>query len=123
MNKDPSHETRFKPGVSGNPSGRSSEELIAMNEAAKISANLRLAALSCLQEKVDAGEDLLEYLDSNILNLFKQSEDRAHGTPKQYVDSTSSDGSMTPTKIIRELVTPKETKDGPRFTHPNSSGV
>jgi hypothetical protein len=111
MNKDPSHETRFKPGVSGNPSGRSSEELIAMNEAAKISANLRLAALSCLQEKVDAGEDLLEYLDSNILNLFKQSEDRAHGTPKQYVDSTSSDGSMTPTKIIRELVTPKETKE------------
>jgi hypothetical protein len=111
MNKDPSHETRFKPGVSGNPSGRSSEELIAMNEAAKISANLRLAALSCLQGKVDAGEDLLEYLDANILNLFKQSEDRAHGTPKQYVDSTSSDGSMTPTKIIRELVTPKETKE------------
>tara|TARA_R110000823_G_scaffold126509_1_gene253676 strand:- start:1186 stop:1521 length:336 start_codon:yes stop_codon:yes gene_type:complete len=111
MNKDPSHETRFKPGVSGNPSGRSSEELIAMNEAAKISANLRLAALSCLQGKVDAGEDLLEYLDANILNLFKQSEDRAHGTPKQYVDSTSSDGSMTPTKIIRELVTPKEHKE------------
>ena len=113
MNKDPSHETRFKPGVSGNPSGRSSEELVAMNEAAKISANLRLAALSCLQGKVDAGEDLLEYLDANILNLFKQSEDRAHGTPKQYVDSTSSDGSMTPTKIIRELVTPKETKETP----------
>jgi hypothetical protein len=111
MNKDPSHETRFKPGVSGNPSGRSTEELIAMNEAAKISANLRLAALSCLQGKVDAGEDLLEYLDANILNLFKQSEDRAHGTPKQYVDSTSSDGSMTPTKIIRELVMPKETKE------------
>ena len=111
MNKDPSHETRFKPGVSGNPSGRSTEELIAMNEAAKISANLRLAALSCLQGKVDAGEDLLEYLDANILNLFKQSEDRAHGTPKQYVDSTSSDGSMTPTKIIRELVHPKEHKE------------
>ena len=113
MNKDPSHETRFKPGVSGNPSGRSTEELIAMNEAAKISANLRLAALSCLQGKVDAGEDLLEYLDANILNLFKQSEDRAHGTPKQYVDSTSSDGSMTPTKIIRELVAPKEHKETP----------
>ena len=111
MNKNPSHETRFKPGVSGNPSGRSSEELIAMNEAAKISANLRLTALSCLQGKVDSGEDLLEYLDANILNLFKQSEDRAHGTPKQYVDSTSSDGSMSPTKIIRELVTPKVVKE------------
>ena len=109
-NPNPSHETRFKPGVSGNPSGRSSEELIAMNEAAKIAANLRLAALSCLQVKVDAGEDLLEYLDANILSLFKQSEDRAHGTPKQSVDNTSSDGSMTPTKIIRELVTPKEHK-------------
>jgi hypothetical protein len=93
-NPNPPHETRFKPGVSGNPSGRSSEELIAMNEAAKISANLRLAALSCLQGKVDAGEDLLEYLDANILNLFKQSEDRAHGTAQQHVDNTSSDGSM-----------------------------
>jgi hypothetical protein len=111
MNKDPSHETRFKPGVSGNPSGRSSEELIAMNEAAKISANLRLTALSCLQGKVDAGEDLLEYLDSNILNLFKQSEDRAHGTAQQHVDNTSKDGSMTPTRIVHEIVTPKEQKE------------
>ena len=109
-NKNPPHETRFKPGVSGNPSGRSSGELIAMNEAARISANLRLAALSCLQGKVDAGEDLLEYIDANILNLFKQSEDRAHGTAQQHVDNTSTDGTMTPTKIIRELVQPKAPK-------------
>jgi hypothetical protein len=112
-NPNPPHETRFKPGVSGNPSGRSSEELIAMNEAAKISANLRLAALSCLQGKVDAGEDLLEYLDANILNLFKQSEDRAHGTAKQSVDLESPQGTMTPTKIVRELVHPKKTKETP----------
>jgi hypothetical protein len=108
-NKDPSHETRFKPGVSGNPSGRSSEELIAMNEAARISANLRLSALSCLQGKVDAGADILEYIDANILNLFKQSEDRAHGTAQQHVDNTSKDGSMSPERIIREIVTPKPT--------------
>jgi hypothetical protein len=101
-NPDPSHETRFKPGVSGNPSGRSTEELIAMNEAAKISANLRLAALSCLQGKVDNGEDLLEYLDANILNLFKQSEDRAHGTPQQSVNHTSDDRSMSPARELSD---------------------
>tara|TARA_R110002153_G_C13022020_1_gene467623 strand:+ start:33 stop:488 length:456 start_codon:yes stop_codon:yes gene_type:complete len=38
--------------------------------------------------------------------------------PKKYGDKieqnhTSDDGSMTPTKIIRELVTPKETKETP----------
>jgi hypothetical protein len=108
-NKDPSPETRFKAGQSGNPSGRSAEELTAMNEAARISANLRLAALSCLQDKVDAGANILEYIDANILNLFKQSEDRARGTAQQHVDNTSKDGSMSPERIIREIVTPKPT--------------
>jgi hypothetical protein len=101
-NPDPSPETRFKPGVSGNPSGRSTEERLAMHEAAKISANLRLAALSSLQDKVTSGADLLEYLDANILKLFKDSEDRAHGTPQQSVNHTSDDRSMSPARELSD---------------------
>ena len=117
MNKDPSPNTRFKAGQSGNPGGKAKGQREAEIKAAEISALMRLKILSSLQAKFKA-EDLTDddyalLLSAGTLNLFKQSEDRAHGTPKQYVDSTSSDGSMTPTKIIRELVAPKETKEKP----------
>ena len=106
-NPNPSPETRFKKGVSGNPSGRSKIEMKAMHKAAQISALMREAALSSLQDKVNKGEDPLDFIDANILKLFKDSEDRMHGTPIATVDNKSSDGSMTPTKITREIVQPK----------------
>ncbi len=99
-NPDPSPSTRFKKGQSGNPSGRSSAELKAVNEAATISANLRLKALTCLQERIAKGEvsdeDLALLINPGTLKLFKDSEDRAHGTPKQSVDVESPNGTMTP---------------------------
>jgi len=89
-NPNPSPKTRFKKGKSGNPSGKTSEALKAEAEAAKISAKLRLAALSCLQEKISEGpvnDETLELLMSaGALKLFKDSEDRAHGTPRQAVE-------------------------------------
>lgn len=108
-NPNPSPSTRFKPGQSGNPSGRSSEELMKLNEAARIAADLKLKALSCLQEYVN-GEDinaaqiLGALMSADALRLFKEVEDRAHGTPKQAVDHTSSDGSMTPVGVASEVL-------------------
>ena len=114
--KDPK-DTQFKKGVSGNPGGKSKAQRKNELKAAEISAKMRLKTLASMQamfiDKELGPDDLELLLSTGALNLFKQSEDRAHGTPKQYVDSTSSDGSMTPTKIIRELVTPKETKGKP----------
>jgi hypothetical protein len=40
--------------------------------------------------------DAVDLARDGFLRLFKDSEDRAHGTPKAAVDHTSSDGSMTP---------------------------
>lgn len=102
-NPNPSPKTRFKPGQSGNPSGRSAEELRAMNEAAKIAANLTLKALSSLQERISQGEKLSEadlalLLSADTRGMIKEAQDRAHGTPRQAVDHTSSDRSMTPEK-------------------------
>lgn len=55
--------------------------------------------LSSIMDKVEAGQDVMEFVDQAILKLFKDSEDRAHGTPKQAVDHTSSDGTMSPKDV------------------------
>lgn len=101
-NPNPSPATRFKKGQSGNPGGKTEGQRAAEIEAARISAELRLQALSSLQEAMGAGSisgaNLELILNPATLKLFKDSEDRAHGTPKQAVDHTSSDGSMSPAK-------------------------
>ena len=113
-NPNPSPETRFKKGQSGNPGGKSEGQRTAEIEAARISAELRLKVLSTLQERINKSEDgalsdgdLGLLLNQHSLKLFKDSEDRAHGTPKQSVDHSSEDGSMTQRPTIVEFVTPK----------------
>lgn len=119
-NPNPSPATRFQKGVSGNPSGRSSEEQSAHLEAAKIAAALKLKALSCLQEKVSGtGEDKIDdnqllamLMNADALRLFKEVEDRAHGTPKQSVDVESPQGTMTPTVVTLQAVAAKNDNSG-----------
>jgi hypothetical protein len=84
-NPNPSPETRFKPGETLNPLGKTSEQRKAEVKAAEIAAQLRLAILSRMQERINAGDDVEALLTSDALRLFKDSEDRAHGTPKQAV--------------------------------------
>ncbi|MGL4811893.1 MAG: hypothetical protein ACRCXM_08955 [Beijerinckiaceae bacterium] len=92
-NPNPSPHTRFKPGVSGNPSGKSTEVQVLEGQAALIALKLRHWSLSSLQEKMDAGTlTIHEVLNSDALRLFKDSEDRAHGTPKQAVEHTGESG-------------------------------
>ena len=99
-NPNPSPATRFKPGQSGNPSGRSTEEQLAHQEAAKIAAKLKLKALSSLQDKISKEEttekEIREMLfNPDVQRMFKEAEDRAHGSPKAAVDLTNSDGSLS----------------------------
>ncbi len=61
-----------------------------------MAARLRHRMISGLTERADEGGNAADLLTSDVLRLLKDSEDRAHGTPKQAVDHTSSDGSMTP---------------------------
>lgn len=116
-NKNPSPSTRFG-AENGNPinlAGKTKEQREAEYEASKISAQLRLKALSVMLEKVEAGEmDPLDVVEPNALRLFKDSEDRAHGTPKQSVDHTSSDQTMTPVSglDIKVVHAPKRDTDG-----------
>lgn len=85
-NPNPSPETRFKKGQSGNPSGRSKQELENMHKSAVIASELTLKALSSLQESVESGEDvspemLALLLSADTRGMIKEAQDRAHGTP------------------------------------------
>ena len=108
-NPNPSPETRFGAKNGNKPNGgKTSEQKLAEYEAAEKSAILRNKALSHIMEKIGAGEmtdeNLELLLSPSTLKLFKDSEDRAHGTPKQSVDLESPNGSLTPTVIERVIV-------------------
>lgn len=107
-NPNPSPETRFKPGQSGNPGGKSGEQLRIDREAADMAAKIRHKILSSLAGKIDAGEDPLQFVDPAMLKLFKDSEDRAHGTPRQAVDHTTNGKDMPPpSAFVIEGVAPE----------------
>ncbi len=90
-NPDPSPATRFT--SSGNPAGKTAAQRQAEVKAAEIAAQLRLKALIRMQERIDGGElDALEAINADALRLFKDSEDRAHGTPKQSVEHGGEGG-------------------------------
>ena len=106
-NPNPSPATRFKAGDVNNPRGKTSETLRAEAQAAEISAKLRAAALIRLMEKVEAGEmDADELITSDNLRLFKDSEDRAHGTPKQSVEHGGDPENPVRHVIERRIVRP-----------------
>ena len=94
-NPNPSPETRFKSGDewAGNGKGKTSNHRLAEVRAAENAAIIRDQALSEMLEKIAAGEmTALEAISSDNLRLFKDSEDRAHGTPKQSVEHGGEGG-------------------------------
>lgn len=100
-NPNPSPETRFT--SSGNPAGKTAKQRQDEVRASEIAASLRLKALIRMQEKIDNGEmDPLDAISSDALRLFKDSEDRAHGTPKQSVEHGGEGGGPLAI-IIRDM--------------------
>ena len=107
-NPNPSPETRFKPGQSGNPSGKSTEVQLLEQQAALAAVKLRHWALSSLQEKMEAGTlTIEEVVTGDTLRLFKDSEDRAHGTPKAVTEVGGIGGGPMQLSITRTIVDPK----------------
>jgi hypothetical protein len=106
-NPNPSPETRFKKGETPNPLGKTSEHRKAEVKAAEIAATIRAAALSRMMEKIEAGElDPMEAITSDYLRLFKDSEDRAHGTPKAVTEIGGTDAPIK-LAIQRTIVDPQ----------------
>lgn len=106
-NPNPSPETRFKAGAewTGSPGGKTSEQRRMEIEAAEMSAKIRHAQLSTMLERLSNGLDPLELLNGDALRLFKDSEDRAHGTPKATTEMTGANGG--PVAVVRyEVIDP-----------------
>ena len=104
-NPNPSPETRFKPGNPGG--GKTSAQRKMEYEAAEIAARIRLAILSDMAEKLDAGQNPAELLTGDALRLFKDSEDRAHGTPKQSIEHGQDPENPLPSVIGVRLIKPE----------------
>lgn len=103
-NPNPSPETRFKKGQAANPGGKTRAQRKAEIEAGRVAAQLRLDMLNALADLTRENQmALIEAIKADNLRLIKDSEDRAHGTPKQAVDHTSSDGSMKPVTHIEVI--------------------
>ena len=103
-NAKPPEHTKWKPGQSGNPGGKTSEHRKAEIEAAELAAKVRLGLVSAFANLVQgkaSDEERHALLNSDALRLLKDSEDRGFGAPTQPVDNTSSDGSASlPTRIM-----------------------
>jgi hypothetical protein len=103
-NPNPSPGTRFG-AENGNQSGagKTKKQKQAEMRAAEIAAMLREKMLSEMLEKVEGGEneavEALSLLSGDALKLFKDSEDRAHGTPKATTEMSGPDGGDIPHKI------------------------
>lgn len=103
-NPDPSPETRFQPGQTGNPGGLTSEQ------AAKRKANrdrafaLEERMLAALEQDMTADETrVLGHIRADVLRLIHTAIEREDGKPMTRQEVTSPDGSMSPPSRV-ELV-------------------
>jgi hypothetical protein len=101
-NPNPSPETRFQPGNPGG--GKTSEQKRIEYEAAEMAAKIRHKLLSVITEKMNAAADgadaaALDFLTGDTLRLLKDSEDRAHGAPKQSSELSGPGGEPLPSVI------------------------
>lgn len=91
-NPNPSPETRFKPGHVANPTGKTAEQAARDLRSADLASQFRLKVLSKVMESAEAGVNPLELLTPDVIRVLKDSEDRAHGTPKQSVEHAGEGG-------------------------------
>ena len=104
-NPNPSPETRFKPGQVANPTGKSAEQAARDVKTADLASQFRHKLLSSVMEKLESGIDPAELATPDVIRVLKDSEDRAHGTPKQSVQHGGPDDeSGNPTEIVMRVV-------------------
>lgn len=85
-NPNPSPGTRFGAGQPRNAGGKTKAHKRLEMEAAEMATKLRHAMISTMLDKLQDGTDAMQLMSADALRLMKDSEDRAHGTPKQSVD-------------------------------------
>ena len=105
-NPNPSPETRFKPGQVANPTGKTAEQAARDLKTADLASQFRAKVLSKVMERAENGEDALALLTPDVIRVLKDSEDRAHGTPKQSVEHGGNPENPVRHVIERRIVRP-----------------
>lgn len=97
-NENPSPETRFKPGKSGNPGGLTAEQIEKRRANRDKAFAIEEKLLAAIESDLTENEaNALQHVRSDVLRLIHTAIERYDGKPTQQVDTVSSDGSMTPT--------------------------
>ena len=86
--------------------GKTADQKRLEYEAAEMSARIRHKLLSVIAEKMDSSEvdadEVASMLNSDLLRLMKDSEDRAHGTPKATTEIHGADNG--PVAVVQYTV-------------------
>jgi hypothetical protein len=94
----------FQPGQSGNPGGKTAEQRRLEVEAAEMAAQLRHKMLTALVNATGDDATTLEAIKGDILRLIKDSEDRAHGTPKATTELGGIDGGDIKSSVTVKII-------------------
>jgi hypothetical protein len=101
-NPNPSPETRFTPGQSGNPGGFTAEQVEKRKANRDRAFALEEKMLSALERDMTQNEAaILQHIRADVLRLIHTAIERVDGKPQQRVDATSSDGSMSPPSVVQ----------------------
>lgn len=94
---DPERDTRFKPGVSGNPGGATSEQLQKRKANRDAAFALEERLLAALKKDMDEREsEIINHIRADVLKLIHTAIEREDGKAKARVDLSSEDGTMSP---------------------------
>ena len=108
--KPPKSKQFGQPG--GNPSGATSAQRQMEVANAEIATRIQSRLLEALHGQMLEDPTKLtiveNYIKTEVLKLVKDAQDRGLGTPTQRIDNTSSDGTMTPTRITIEAASPDD---------------
>lgn len=97
-----------KPGITKETRAKQIANATKVTEIRERMLNAILAKMDNAPEDIDT---ILSMIDAHVNKMMADTENRGLGMPTQQVDQTSSDGSMSPSKIVINGVKPKGNND------------
>lgn len=97
-NPDPAY--KWQPGQSGNPGGFTKEQAKKRKENRDRAMRLEEKMLKALEKDMtDNEQSIMNHIRADVLKLIHTAIEREDGKPVARVDNTSSDGTMSPSKV------------------------
>lgn len=98
-----------KPGITKETRAKQIANATKVTEIRERMLNAILAKMDSDPDDIDT---VLSMIDAHVNKMMADTENRGLGMPTQQIDSTSSDGTMSPpAKIVVKGVKPKESED------------